>query len=101
MDVSYSHQDPVTYNEVFDPELVDVGPMVGGRDRVQFAWVWDYPEYYTGRYSGLAIDNFELHLVDGPEDPAPMTIFFLLFLMFFFAISIFFWLIKIFVWVGL
>ena len=67
VDVSYRHQD-LNYNEVFDPELVDVGPMVGGRDRVQFAWVWDYPEYYTGRYSGLAIDNFELHLVDGPEN---------------------------------
>ncbi len=68
VDVSYNHQDPVTYNEVFDPELVDVGPMVGGRDRVQFALVWDYPEYYSGNYSGLAIDNFELHLVDGPSN---------------------------------
>ena len=68
VDVSYSHTDPVTYNQVFDPELVDVGPMVGGRDRVQFAFVWDYPEYYTGNYSGLAIDNFELQLVDGPDN---------------------------------
>ena len=67
VDVSYRHQD-LTYNEVFDPELVDVGPMVGGRDRVQFAWVWDYPEYYTGKYSGLAIDNFKLQLVDGPDN---------------------------------
>ena len=67
VDVSYRHQD-LNYNEVFDPELVDIGPVVGGRDRVQFAWVWDYPEYYTGRYSGLAIDNFKLHLVDGPDN---------------------------------
>jgi len=61
VDLSYDH-----YVQ-FDPELVDVGPMVGGRDRVQFALVWDYPEYYGGDYSGLAMDNFELHLVGGPD----------------------------------
>ncbi len=72
VDVSYNHEtyDAVNFSYIqhFDPELVDVGPMVGGRDRVQFALVWDYPEYYLGTSSGLAIDNFELHLVDGPEN---------------------------------
>ena len=63
VDVSYSHQD----QDTFDPEVVDVSHMVGGRDRVQFAWVWEYPEYYQGNYSGLAVDNFELHIVDGPQ----------------------------------
>jgi hypothetical protein len=66
VDVSYSHQDQDTYDQTFDPEVVDVSHMVGGRDRVQFAWVWDYPEYYQGIYSGLAVDNFEIHIVDGP-----------------------------------
>mgnify|MGYP003308421851 FL=1 len=68
VDVSYQHRDPDTYDEMFDPELVDVSHVVGGRDRVQFAWVWDYPEYYSGNYSGLAIDNFELHIIDGPQN---------------------------------
>jgi len=61
VDVSYTHS-----NGVFDAERVDVGPMVGGRDRVQLAIVYDYPNYSSGNYSGLAIDNLELHVIDGP-----------------------------------
>jgi len=68
VDVSYSHTDPETYDDVFHPELVDVSQMVGHNDRVQFAFVYHYPDYNSGAYSGLAIDNFELHLVDGPDN---------------------------------
>ena len=61
VDVSYSHS-------TFDPELADVGAVVGGRDRVQLALVYDYPNYSSGNYCGLALDNLELHIVDGPDD---------------------------------
>ena len=61
VDLSYSHS-------TFDPEVVDAGPMVGGRDRVQFALVYDYSNYATGQYNGLAVDNFELHIIDGPHN---------------------------------
>ena len=60
VDLSYSHS-------AFDPEVVDAGPMVGGRDRVQFAFVYNYSNYVSGQYNGLAVDNFELHIIDGPH----------------------------------
>ena len=61
VDVSYNH------TEGWEKELVDVS-WVAGWDKVQFAFGYSFGEYTTYYGNGFAIDNVDIHAVDGPTN---------------------------------